>query len=91
MDRRSILKGLAAVPLAGVLARPELTRAAASTLQVVTTRTAAGVEVKAAVAAPSTTPRGAVLLIHEWWGLNDYIRGRARMLAELRRHGPLVN
>src|SRR5256885_1072897 len=24
-----------------------------------------------------------VLVCHEWWGLNDYIRGRARQLAEL--------
>src|SRR5262249_57371630 len=22
-------------------------------------------------------------VVHEWWGLNDYIRRRARMLAEL--------
>lgn len=28
-------------------------------------------------------PRPGVLLIHEWWGLNDYIRRRAHMLAEL--------
>jgi dienelactone hydrolase len=27
--------------------------------------------------------RPAVLVVHEWWGLNDYIRRRARMLAEL--------
>lgn len=27
--------------------------------------------------------RPAVLVVHEWWGLNDYIRGRARQLAEL--------
>lgn len=25
----------------------------------------------------------AVLVVHEWWGLNDYARKRARMLAEL--------
>ncbi len=24
-----------------------------------------------------------VLVVHEWWGLTDYVRGRARMLAEL--------
>ncbi len=28
-------------------------------------------------------PRPGVLVVHEWWGLNDYVRGRARMLAEL--------
>ena len=27
--------------------------------------------------------RPGVLVVHEWWGLNDYIRGRANMLAEL--------
>jgi dienelactone hydrolase len=28
-------------------------------------------------------PRPGVLVVHEWWGLNDYIRRRADMLAEL--------
>jgi dienelactone hydrolase len=28
-------------------------------------------------------PRPAVLVVHEWWGLNDYVKRRARMLAEL--------
>lgn len=27
--------------------------------------------------------RPGVLVVHEWWGLNDYARARARMLAEL--------
>jgi len=27
--------------------------------------------------------RPGVLIVHEWWGLNDYARDRARMLAEL--------
>jgi dienelactone hydrolase len=27
--------------------------------------------------------RPAVLVVHEWWGLNDYTRNRARQLAEL--------
>lgn len=30
-----------------------------------------------------TTPRPGVLVLPEWWGLNDYAKGRARQLAEL--------
>ena len=28
-------------------------------------------------------PRPGVLVVHEWWGHNDYVRGRAEMLARL--------
>ena len=31
----------------------------------------------------ATGARPGVLVVHEWWGLNDYARRRARMLAEL--------
>jgi dienelactone hydrolase len=30
-----------------------------------------------------TGPRPGVLVVHEWWGLNDYARGRAEQLAKL--------
>jgi len=30
-----------------------------------------------------TGKRPGVLVVHEWWGLNDYVRGRARQLAQL--------
>jgi dienelactone hydrolase len=30
-----------------------------------------------------SAPRPGVLLVHEWWGLDDYARRRARQLAEL--------
>ena len=36
------------------------------------------------LALPATTEkRPAVLVVHEWWGHNDYARKRARMLADL--------
>ncbi len=31
----------------------------------------------------SAGARPGVVVVHEWWGLNDYIRGRARLLAEI--------
>ena len=33
--------------------------------------------------AAAAGPCPGVLVVHEWWGLNDYVRGRARMLAEM--------
>ncbi len=36
-----------------------------------------------AVEGSSPAPRPGVLVVHEWWGLNDYIRGRAEQLSDL--------
>ncbi|HYF31543.1 MAG TPA: dienelactone hydrolase family protein [Chitinophagaceae bacterium] len=33
--------------------------------------------------ANSNAKRPVVLVVHEWWGLNDYVRGRAKQLAEM--------
>lgn len=35
------------------------------------------------LAIPEGEAKGAVLVVHEWWGLNDYAKMRADMLAEL--------
>ena len=44
-----------------------------------------GVEMKGYLAYDDSRwgKRPGVLVVHEWWGLNDYARMRARMLAEL--------
>jgi carboxymethylenebutenolidase len=84
-NRRQVLRGLAAgAPLAAILSDPELARAAASALEDVTLRTAGGENVHASLALPTAVPAPAVLLIHEWWGLNDQIKAVA---AELAREG----
>ncbi|MDF1736353.1 MAG: dienelactone hydrolase family protein [Minwuia sp.] len=80
--RRTVLKGAASLPLAAILADPMLARAAAHGLQDVSITTAGGKSVHAALALPATAPAAAVLLIHEWWGLNDQIKSVAARLAE---------
>ncbi len=88
LSRREVVAGIAVgVPLAAVLADPLLARAAAQTLQTVTITTQGGRRVTGALAVPAKTPASAVLLIHEWWGLNDQIKSVA---AELARVGYLA-
>jgi dienelactone hydrolase len=55
--------------------------------------TADGVEMQAYVAwdAASSGPRPGVLVVHEWWGRNDYAKRRARMLAEAGYTGMAVD
>lgn len=81
LARRSVVKGFAGLPLASVLASPRLARAAADSLETVSLTTAKGQSVKAALAMPETTPAPTVLLVHEWWGLNDQIKAMAAEFA----------
>jgi len=81
-SRRDVVKGIASgVPLAAVLADPMLARAAASALEMVPLTTIGGRSVSGALAMPSGKVKAAVLLIHEWWGLNDQIKSVAAELA----------
>ena len=87
LARRQVLGTLAGMPLAGVslaavLADPRLARAAAATLDTVSITTEGGKTVSAALALPETVPAPAVVLVHEWWGLNDQIKSVAGALAE---------
>ena len=83
ISRRSIVKGIAGgVPLATILADPMLARAVAAGLETVSLTTASGRNVSAALALPAKTPAHAVLLIHEWWGLNDQIKSVAAEFAK---------
>lgn len=82
IERRTILKGLAGLPLATVLADPRLARAAAEITQLVQIKTAGGKAVAGALARPQKTPAPVVLLVHEWWGLNDQIKATAVDFAQ---------
>ena len=81
-DRRRFLKGLATLPLATVLAYPDLARAAAANTESISITTKAGKQVSAAIALPDAEKAPAILLIHEWWGLNDHIKSVAVEFAK---------
>lgn len=83
-QRRAFLKGMASLPLAAVLADPLLAQAAGNTLSPVSVPISNGKPARAFVAMPARTPAPCVLLIHEWWGLNDQIKAVA---AEFARQG----
>ncbi len=83
MDRRQFNLGLASLPLATVLAYPELAQAAGARTKDFSISTPSGVEVMGSLATPKAGTGPAVLLIHEWWGLNDQIRSVANELSEM--------
>lgn len=80
--RRLFLKGMIGLPLATVLAVPALAAASAQKLQNVFITGESGERYSAALALPEKTEgASAVLLIHEWWGLNDQIKTVAQEFA----------
>ena len=81
LARRKLMTGLAGLPLAAVLADPRLAALAAEGTEQVSITTKGGQNVSGAIALPATTPAPAVLLIHEWWGLNDQIKSMAAEFA----------
>ncbi len=82
LSRRTLFKGAAGLPLATVLADAQLARAAAAGLTDISLTTPGGQSVTGALAKPSATPAAAVMLVHEWWGLNDQIKSVAAALAD---------
>jgi carboxymethylenebutenolidase len=84
ISRRSLIAGL---PLAAILADPLLARAAAEITNTMQITSAGGQTLAAALAHPANTPAPAVMLVHEWWGLNDQIKAIA---VELSRQGYLA-
>ena len=82
-DRRAFLKGLAVLPLAAVLFDPGLARAQAMRLEMVSIDVPGGAPVRGALAMPDAGHAPALLLVHEWWGLNDQIKSVAAEFARL--------
>ena len=80
-SRRQVVVVLAGLSLATLLADPDWVAKAAAGLQSVILNTPTGRSVSAALAVPAKKPAGAVMLVHEWWGLNDQIKSVAAELA----------
>jgi len=80
-DRRMFLKSFSSLPLSVVLANPRISRAVSAGLQDVEARLADGRTIKGALAVPQGQVTGSILLIHEWWGLNDQIKSVASEFA----------
>jgi carboxymethylenebutenolidase len=86
-DRRAFLAGLAALPIAAILADPVLAQASAAGVEMVTIPTPKERTLSLAVAYPAAAKAPVVILVHEWWGLNDQIKSVA---AELAKEGYLA-
>ncbi|MEM7071859.1 MAG: dienelactone hydrolase family protein [Pseudomonadota bacterium] len=83
IQRRNFIKGLSSLPLAVILADPLLARAAAKKLQTVETVLQNSDTVYASMALPrDKKPAPCLVLIHEWWGLNDQIKAVAHDYQE---------
>ena len=80
--RRLFLKGVASLPLAYVLADVELAKAATDGGQTVSIQTDLAGEVTGYLAEPEDKNAPTVILIHEWWGLNDHIKAVAQEFKE---------
>lgn len=83
LPRRHVVTGIAGLSLAALLADPIKLAAASGSLSDITITTAGGRKVTAALGIPAKTPAPAILLVHEWWGLNPQIRGVAAQLTDL--------
>lgn len=83
-SRRAFVTGAASLPLATVLADPVLAQQRAAETRTVSITTKRGSrQVSGALAMPAGAgSHPAVLLIHEWWGLNDQIRTMAAEFAD---------
>lgn len=85
-NRCEILTGMTAsiagLPLPTILGDPKLAHAAASLLERHSMKLTHGKTVSAYLGLPKRTPAPAVVLFHEWWGVNDQIKAVAQEFAE---------
>ncbi|MBF0219360.1 MAG: dienelactone hydrolase family protein [Gammaproteobacteria bacterium] len=80
-SRRAFMKRAISLPLAMLLADPLLAASAATDVEEIRLKSASGEENRAFIAYPEAQKAPALLLVHEWWGVNDQIKTVAREFA----------
>jgi len=90
-DRRLFLAGAMALPLATILAHVDLAHAQASKGTTLTQTTADGRTVSAYFAEAEAKDSPVVILIHEWWGLNDNIKAMAEDIRDKGFHALAID
>jgi len=90
-DRRLFMKGMLALPLAAILADVDLAHAEASKGVMLQETTAAGSAVSAYFAKADKDDAPVVILIHEWWGLNDNIKAMAENIRNNGFHAVAID
>lgn len=91
-ERRAFVKGMISLPLASVLFYPELAAAQAAQVTRHNIPLDGGGAVFYAYAKPMATKSApVVILVHEWWGLNDQILAVAQEFANLGYHALAVD
>ena len=83
-ERRLFMAGVVALPLATILADAGLAHAQAKRGETISQTLADGREIEGYLARNDNPNAPVVVLIHEWWGLNDQIKA---MAVEVSQHG----
>jgi carboxymethylenebutenolidase len=89
-ERRLFLKGMVALPLAAIFTNIDLLHAQASKGEIVSA-TVNGGTVQAYLARAENPDSPVVILIHEWWGLNDHIKAMAEEVSSKGFHALAID
>jgi len=90
-QRRLFIKGLLALPLATILSDVYLVHAQASKGEMISAEMAGGSTISAYLSRAEKPDAPVVILIHEWWGLNDHIKAMAEEISSKGFHALAID
>ena len=89
-ERRLFLKGMIALPLAAIFTNMDLLHAQAGKGEIIRADVN-GSSVQAYLAKAENPDAPVVILIHEWWGLNDHIKAMAEEVSSKGFHALAID